>query len=377
MSNTLVTSKAIAREALPVLEANKVMAGLVHTDYKNDFKEKYNIVTVTKPAQFTAVEFDGDLTGEYQDVTQGSVDISLGYIASVDMKITSEQMTMEIAQFTEEITVPALEAITQQIDANILSLYKDIPYFYGTAGTTPDELKDISQARKILQGNKAQLSNRSLVIDEEAEADLGILDAFINQNYVGTTAGLTEAALGRKLGFNVFMDQNVPTHTAGLYSALADVTITTGAAAATSIVLTSTAGASTATLLEGDLFTLDGGQYVVTADTAAASSGVVTVAIYPALAKAYGDMTAVTVAFADVSAKAHTANMAFQKNAFAFVNRPLMPASGQDSYTTNIKGINIRVTMGYDFDTKSNIVSYDCLYGVKTLYPELAAQLLG
>ena len=377
MSNTLVTSKAIARESLPVLEANKVMAGLVHTDYKNDFKEKYNTVTVTKPAKFTAVEFDGDLTGEYQDVTQGSVDVTLNYIASVDMKITSEQMTMEIAQFNEEITIPAIEAITQQIDSKILGLYVDVPYFYGASGTTPDELGDISQARKILQGNKAPISNRSLVIDEEAEAKFGVLDAFINQNYVGTTQGLTEAALGRKLGMNVFMDQNVPTHTAGLYSALTDVTITTGAADATSIVLTSAAGTSTATLLKGDIFTLDGKQYVVTATTAAAASGVVTVAIYPALEKAFGDMTAVTVAFADVTAKAHTANLAFNKNAFAFVVRPLMPAAGQDSYTTSVNGINIRVTMGYDFDTKSNIVSYDCLYGVKTLYPELAAVLLG
>ena len=175
------------------------------------------------------------------------------------------------------------------------------------------------------------------------------------------------------------MDQNIKTHTAGGYTSLADVSVTTGAKGATSIVLTSTAGAATTKLEAGDLIKVDGEQYVVTAQTAAAASGVVTVAIYPGLAKAFGDMTSAAVTFPDVTARAHTANLAFHENAFALVSRPLMPpVGGAQSATAAINnGISVRVTYGYDQDTKTNKVSFDTLVGVKTLYPELAARLLG
>lgn len=72
-----------------------------------------------------------------------------------------------------------------------------------------------------------------------------------------------------------------------------------------------------------------------------------------------------------------TANMVFHKNAFAFVNRPLEVAHGAESYVTNYNGLSIRVTMGYDMQTKKQTLSIDCLYGYKTLYPELAVVVKG
>lgn len=73
----------------------------------------------------------------------------------------------------------------------------------------------------------------------------------------------------------------------------------------------------------------------------------------------------------------YTANLAFHRNAFAFVNRPLEPAIGVESYVTSYNGLSIRVTMGYDITTKKQTLSVDCLYGYKTLYPELACVVKG
>lgn len=72
-----------------------------------------------------------------------------------------------------------------------------------------------------------------------------------------------------------------------------------------------------------------------------------------------------------------TANLVFHKNAFAFVNRPLEPARGVESYVTNYNGLSLRVTMGYDITHKTQTLSIDCLYGYKTLYPELACVVKG
>jgi len=375
MANTLITSTKVAREALAILRNNTVMGALVHTDYSNEFQKVGDSINVRKPASFTAVEFDGDLTGEYQNITEGSVAVTLDKIADVSVEVTAKQLTLDIESFNEQVTKPAIEALVQKIDNDLTGLYIDVPYFYGAAGTTPNELKDISGVRGVLNDNKVPMQNRRLVIDTEADVEFTALDIFARVDATGSTAGLLDASLGKKLGMDMYMDQNIRTHTAGGYAALTDVTITTGAAAAISIVLTSAAGTSTAKLEKGDIFRLDGEQYVVTAQTAAAVSGVVTVAIYPALPKAYGDMGTVTVTFNAT----HVASLAFHKNAFALVSRPLeQPMGGADAYVTSIgNGVNVRVVMSYDQDTKTNRISFDVLYGVKTLYPELAARLLG
>ena len=375
MDNTFITPSIVAREALPILVNNTVMGALVHTDYSNEFQKVGDTVTVTKPASFTAVEFDGDLTGEYQNITESSVAVKLDKLATVDVVVTAKQLTLDIASFNEQVTKPAIEALIQKIDNDLTGLYINVPYFYGAAGTTPDALTDISGVRGVLNNNKVPMKMRNLVIDTEADVEFTALDIFARVDATGSTAGLLEASLGKKLGLAMFMDQNIRTHTAGGITALEDVTITTGAALATSIVLTSGAGTSTAKLLAGDVFTLDGNQYVVTADTAAAADGVVTVAIYPEIPVAFGDMGAVTVAFQAT----HVASMAFHKNAFALVSRPLeMPMGGASAYVTSIgNGVNVRVVMSYDQDLKTNKISFDILYGVKTLYPELAARLLG
>ena len=181
------------------------------------------------------------------------------------------------------------------------------------------------------------------------------------------------------------MSQAVKTHTAGGYAALADVAATCDVSAAnavdattgftySAVTLESTAGASTAKLLKGDLLTIDGKGYVVIEDTAAAIAGDVTAKIFPALSE---DITAEAVTFPDVSAGGHVANLAFNRNAFGFVTRPLEPAIGVDSSVTNFGGLTMRVTMGYDMDTKKQIMSIDVLYGYAPLYPELAVRILG
>ena len=81
-------------------------------------------------------------------------------------------------------------------------------------------------------------------------------------------------------------------------------------------------------------------------------------------------------------------SLAFHKNAFGFVTRPLEKAVGAESYVTNFDGITLRVTVdyninnktqtmsivyGYDMNTKTDTVSIDMLCGVKTLDANLAA----
>ncbi|MBO4391804.1 MAG: hypothetical protein J5816_00700 [Clostridia bacterium] len=105
---------------------------------------------------------------------------------------------------------------------------------------------------------------------------------------------------------------------------------------------------------------------------ATASSSAITAKIYPAVPTGgFAANDAVTL-MGD-----HAANLAFHRNAFGFVSRPLEKARGAESYVTSFDGISLRVTFAYNIATKKQTMSVDTLYGFKTLYPELAVRVLG
>ncbi|WP_424765699.1 P22 phage major capsid protein family protein [Paenibacillus sp. sgz302251] len=365
MSNFL-TVQDIARQGLLRLRNNLVTASLVYKDHSNDFAQKGDTISVKVPNTFVAQEFSG-MTSP-QGITEDKVLVSLDKIATVDVEVSAKEMTLNINDFGQQILNPAMEALAQKIDSDLLGLYVDIPYFSGIAGTTPSALSDFANAAKVLNTNKAPMSMRSTIFDPNATAKFQVLDALVGLDKSGSTDALRNGSIGRVLGLDNYMDQNVKSHVKG--------TVTAGNATGTAGVKTISLAAvapSGGTLKKGDLFTIagDSTQYVVTADVTASTTTVASLAIYPALA--------VTAAGAAITVVAnHAANLAFHKNAFSLVSRPLaLPTGGANGYVSNFEGLSIRVTQGYSMSKKINELSFDILYGVKTLQPELAVRVLG
>lgn len=364
MPNTLLTPQVIAREALMVLENNLVMAGLVHRDFASEFARVGDTVNIRRPATFIAKEFTGEI--EVQEATEASIPVRLDTHLDVSFALGPRELTLDIADFSTQFIQPAMRAHAQKIDSLLCGLYAAVPYRVGTAGTTPDALADIALSRKALNVRGVPLGDRSLVIDPEAETKFLLLDAVVNAEKSGSTEALREASLGRLLGFGVYMDQNVRTHAAGAGTVVIDHT-DGYLAGATTLHLT---GITTA-LTVGDLLTIGDQPYVVTAADALATADQ-DVAIYPALAAPVANEAPVTV-IAD-----HAANLAFHRNAFALVTRPLaVPLGAANAEVLDYRGLAIRVVYTYNATSKVDTVSLDLLIGAQCLYPELAVRLLG
>ena len=126
----------------------------------------------------------------------------------------------------------------------------------------------------------------------------------------------------------------------------------------------------TAAFVVGDLFTLGGHSYVVTAAGSLATAEQ-DITIYPGLVASAKDNDALTIV------ASHTANLVFHENAFAFVTRPLAVPAGVEAYVTSYNGVTMRVVRGYNMQYKKEMLSMDVLYGYKTMYPELAVRYLG
>jgi len=365
MSNSFLKVEDIAARSLPFLEANLAFAGAVNRNFDDAYKQKGDKVQVRKPSLFSATEFSESAGVTFGEVSEEKVDVSLDTILTVDKKVGSAEMTMNINDFEIQYIMPAMKGLAQSIDTHLAGLYKDIPYTVGAAASTPDAITDVTGCKKILEANKAPRSPRYLVINEDAEAKLLELDAFSGMYKSNDSTVMREGYLGRKYGFDIAMDQNIAYHTKGT---LAGSPVTTASAGATTIAVTAATGSTT--VIKGDLIVIASNQYVVTASVDLSAAGAGNIGIYPALA---GDVTAgaITIIGSGVN------NLAFHKDAFSLVNRPLEPASGQQSATINMNGLSIRVTYGYDMKYKLFMLSWDMLTGFKTLYPELAVRLLG
>lgn len=370
MPNTFLTPSIIAKEALLVLHNNLVAAGLVYRDYSEEFAKNGDTVTVRKPATFEAKSYNGS-TIDKQTATEGSVAVKLDKHMDVSFAVTSKEMALKIEDFSEQLIEPAMSAHAQAIDAAICGLYKDIPYVSRSADSTAwSSLKAMTAARKIQNDNKVPNDRKSALLGTTADAALLNIDAVVNAEKSGSTAALRNASIGNLFGYGTYMDQNVVDHVSGTGSTAGKVLVdkTSGyAVGATEIHID---GVATA-LKVGDALKIAGKPHVVT-QASALDTADQDIVIYPALAAALAD-NAEIVLVGDAEE-----NLAFHRNAFALVTRPLAAPQGAAKVETlSWQGISIRVVYDYDMDLKSDVVSLDCLWGVKTLTPELAVRVHG
>jgi hypothetical protein len=74
---------------------------------------------------------------------------------------------------------------------------------------------------------------------------------------------------------------------------------------------------------------------------------------------------------------AYAQNLVFHPNAFALVAMPLAMPAGVWGARETYNNLSIRVVKDYDITNDEEIIRMDILYGIKTLYPELACRIIG
>lgn len=208
MSNTILTPDIIAREALMVLRNNAVMANLVYRDYSADFVGAVgDTITVRKPATFVANEYNGSIN--VQDATESGVAVKMDKHLDVSFAVTSKQMTMDIADFSKQLLVPAMQAFADKVDKYLLALEAEATarHAHSSGAIAP---ADMIAARKFLTENAAPMADRRFVVGATAEADLLSNELFVSAEKVGDAGtALREASLGRKFGMDIYVDQNI------------------------------------------------------------------------------------------------------------------------------------------------------------------------
>lgn len=217
MANTFITPSVIAPRALATLYNNLTLAALVYRDYDEAFDGKVgDVVAVKIPATFTAQEFTSAIT--VQNATETSLNITLDTHLDVSFAVTAKDLTLELADFDEQLLMPAMEAIAQDIDGRLAEALVDqastagnhtsspITGAYLADGTTNPNAA-FRDARRILTRNKHGMSQRYAVLSPEAVADALSDDLIVTANQSGSTDALREGNIGRLFGFDTFESQ--------------------------------------------------------------------------------------------------------------------------------------------------------------------------
>ena len=353
-NNTFLTPEVVAKEALMVLQSNLCMADLVHRDYSNEFVAVGDTVSIRKPAKFVAKNFTG--TTENQDIKETSVPVKMDRFRDVTVAVTSKEMTLDIADFSKQVVEPAMQAIAQAIDEDLLAVA------YENAGYTKEaegKLADIADIAKQLDMEKAPVADRSLVLHPKHKYTYALNEELSNVSYAGDNQTLHDALLGRVYTLDTYMDQNAPDSNAANPGTATTFTVT-GAAGDSEV----TVGDLSGTIVAGDGFILDGYLYRFTKG----GTGKLTI-----------DQKLVTDADAAAVTVINGPNsLAFHRNAIALVTRNLsLPMGASRAAYAEAGGLGVRVVYDYDSATKTDKISFDVIYGIKELEPQAICLLKG
>lgn len=396
MSNTLLTLGHIAREALVVLENNTVFAKYVNREYDDLFAKTGakigDTANLRKPIRVTVADGAGL---QLQNAEETSTPIKLDKHKHVGLQFAQTDLLLSIDDFSKRFIQPSVAALANRIDLDGLALYKKLYNVVGAPGTVPNASSTYLSAGVTLDNGAApQDEQRYLVVTSQMHATLAAAEQTLFNDREEISRQYRKGRIGEAHGFKWYMDQNCATHTNGTWAVAGTVN---GAGQTGSNLVT--AGWTTAALVEGDTFLIDGvygvnpqsymnhgaqQRFRVTApctDTA----GAMTIPIEPAIITSGPFQTVnaspghgATITMLGASGAVSPQGIAFHRDAMALVMADLPEPIGGAHFERVVSkklGISMLLTRQFDITNYRNICRLDVLYGWAVIRPELACRV--
>lgn len=363
-----------AQEALIQLEKALGMAARVYRGYDPSPKAKGDTIQIRRPSTFTVQ----DAPSAAQDVNTENVSIQLNQWKEVKFKLTDKELSLTSEKLISDHIRPAAYALADYIDQQLNALYYQIPNV--TVHQNPFVMDDVSAVRKVMQDLKVPVRDGiAFEVGTDVEAFMLNKLAASGMQPGQQDSAIRQGTIGNLFGFDVFANQNTPTHTSGVAAdAVGALTVATVKGGST---ITFNAVTAAATFKKGDTLTIagDAQNYVCQADIAADGTGLVTgMQVFPTLKQVNNIGAVVTVTLLGAGKTQH---LGFHRNAFALAMAPLSELGAElgqariatisDPWTN----LSLRSRIFYVGNDSAVYVALDVLFGVQTLDPNLAVRM--
>lgn len=199
-----------AATALGALRANTVMLPLVDRNFENQFQKVGDILNIPRRGTLSVNDKAANTDITLQTPTADTIALTLNKHKDVSFAVEDIARAQANQDIIAGYVTDAMIALAHQIDDDILALYSGfsatpIDARTGSGGVT---VATLIEAQRRMNAALVPQEGRSIVWGEDAAAELLALAQFTNAQYDPQNAtALQTATLGRKYGFNHYMDQ--------------------------------------------------------------------------------------------------------------------------------------------------------------------------
>jgi hypothetical protein len=228
-----------AAEALMVLDANAVAAGLVYRDFEDEIAAFGDTVNAHRPAKFTTKRkgYDDDVVT--QAATAENIPVVLNQHLYTSFIIKDGEESKSFKSLVAMYLIPAMESINQAMDLMVLGqVYHFMDNVVGKLGTalTEAEIIEVETKFNTLYVPPGQ---RWGLLTPQAKGQVSAIDKFTDADRIGDDGSMIRTgALGYLFGTNWILAQNAPSIAVGNTISTTAITTAGAAAGATSIPVT-------------------------------------------------------------------------------------------------------------------------------------------
>ena len=412
MPNAPLTLSMITGKALSVLKNKLTVARYVNRSYDKSFgvsgAKIGTVLNVRNPVQYDLSE--GPVISTINDFVEDSVPLTLNRQPVIAMQFGSAELLLSIDDFSDRVLSPAIAKLANEIDRTICKLTNPCPSFVGTPLVIPNTSNTyLAAGAKLDKQLCPRDGNRYVVLDPDAQATIvpALQGLLVPGNVIGEQ--YSSGQMGKALGFQFDMDQNVVGHTVGALGGTPAVGATSALSGST-IVLSGVTASVVGYFKDGDKITFAASygvngqskvstgnlkQFSVVGDTDSASDSTVTITINPpiygpgspkqnvdALPSA-GDLVSVLglaqASQSTIANKVMPFMPAFHKDAITLACADLPLPGGVDMAqraSDEDLGLSLRIIRQYNIMTDQYICRVDILFGCQLLRPEFMTVVL-
>jgi hypothetical protein len=206
VANSFIKAEQVIAQMLGVLERETVLASLVWRDPVPTFRgAKNDTVSIRLPAYTSArtrqMRSNTALTIDELDETK--VDVSLDTHVYKAIGVTDEEMTLDIVDFGQQITAPAMNAVVRKVDDALATEMAGADYEVEEPLDEDDPYLGILAAKLDLDRANVPFGQRFLAVGSNVEQALLASDRLTRFDSTGDGANsaLREAQIGKIASF--------------------------------------------------------------------------------------------------------------------------------------------------------------------------------
>lgn len=205
MANTFIKATQVVSQMLGVLERDVVMPSLITrmpgTNFTGAASDTVSLRVPAYGGTANSRTMRSTTQISHTELDETKVDVVLNTHIYKSVRVTDEEMTLDIVNFGEQITQPAMGAVTRGVEDLVTTALSGASPAVTVDLTASTMIDGIIDAGRALTDHRIPTGGRFLACGSRVTAALLKSDNLLRSDYAGNSAALREAMIGRIGGF--------------------------------------------------------------------------------------------------------------------------------------------------------------------------------